>query len=346
MIDRDVISRILHAGVQAPSGDNSQPWSFKIDGDAIIVLCHPQMDHPVLNVDARGTYLATGALIENMVIAARHEGLDASVRYFERDGETARMVLSYGSEKGHHLYPAIANRHTHRGAYETPLDASSLELLTVETEEHCRMTLITKPAAIRRIAEASTLMEETALSIKKLHYLFFKSLLWSVRENESGTPGLFIKTTELPAPVQGMFRVIRHWPLMRIFHVLGLPKAAAKSNAEVYASSGAIAALFVTRTEPQDFIAAGRCMQRIWLSATHAGLSAQPLAGLIYLAEYVARTDDQEIGAELKQRIRAARKVLSDTTEERGDTMAMMLRIGIPKQHASSRSKRRPPVIL
>lgn len=346
MLDRTVIERVLRAGIQAPSGDNSQPWSFSIDGNVIIVRCHPELDHPILNVDDRGTYIATGALIENMVIAARDEGLAASVHLFERDGETARIVLSYEGDKGHELRNAIDARHTHRGPYDTVIKKEVLRSVDVEPFEHTRLALITEPERIRAIADAAVAMEETALHTQKLHYLFFKSILWDSHHNEAGESGLYIKTTELPPPVQLLFRAIRHWPIMRVLRTVGLPKVAASQNARIYASSGAVAAIFVDRTEREDFVAAGRTMQRVWLAAVRAGLAAQPLAGLIYLAEYVDRTDDDDIDPSLKVGIRKARERMRKATGEGRSTLAMLLRIGVPLRPATARTRRKVPNIL
>lgn len=346
MPERAIIDRILHAGVQAPSGDNTQPWSFRIEEGSIAIHAHPELDHPVLNVEGRGTWLATGALIENIVIAAQHEGYEAAVRLFERDGETARISFAPAREKGHRLHSAIEKRHTHRGAYAASLSPEELAALRVHAEEECRIELIDEPHDISAIAQAAVAMEESALRTKKLHYHFFRSILWNSSDNAAGKTGLYIRTTELPPPVQALFRLIRHWPIMRVFSLLGLPRLAAAQNAAVYASSGAMAAIILKRTEPRDFIAAGRCMQRVWLAATEAGLAAQPLAGLIYLEEYVRRTDDAEFDEAMRQRIYTARGIMRAASREGSDTMAMMLRIGVPKSGATARSKRRKPTII
>lgn len=346
MIDRGIIQKILVAGVAAPSGDNTQPWSFSVDGDAIIINMHPQMDHPILNVESRGTLLATGALLENIAIAARHEGLDASIRVFEREGETARIVLSYGTDKGHALHHTIHARHTNRGIYAKHLSDEHADVLSSHNEEHCRLVVVSDTKQISQIAEAASMMEETALRTRKLHNLFFKSILWKSHENEAGTTGLYIKTTELPPPIQALFRLIRHWPIMRTLNALGFPKLAAKSNASVYAASGAILAILLDRTEPRDFISAGRLMQRVWLTAEHHGLAAQPLAGLLYLAEYVARSNDSDIDESLKKRILTAKEEIARIIVSGGDTIAMMLRIGVPERTASARTRRRPPRIV
>lgn len=346
MINRETVERILKAGIHAPSGDNTQPWSFRIDGDVIVIFAHPEKDHPILNVEGRGTLLATGALIENLVIAAKHEGLDASVRYFERTGETAHILLSHGLEKGHVLHHAIEKRHTHRGPYTKDLSSSHREALVPHAEPHCRIVVVTEQARMRDIANAAVLMEKAALSTKKLHYHFFKSILWKGHENEEGKSGLYLKTTELPTLVQMLFRLIRFWPIMRIFRFLGLPHMAAKANADVYASSGAMVAILLDRTEPSDFIAAGRCMQRVWLLATHAGLAAQPLAGLVYLAEYLTCSNDTDFEPTLKEEVLQARTKIHSVLGETDGTIAMMLRVGIPLAGASARTRRRPPVII
>ncbi len=133
---------------------------------------------------------------------------------------------------------------------------------------------------------------------------------------------------------------------MRIFRTLGLPKMAARSNAAVYGRSGAIAAVVLDRTEPEDYLSAGRCMQRIWLEATHEGLAAQPLAGLLYLAQYADRTSDPDISPKLRVRIRSANDAIHDIAAPHGGVIAMLLRIGRPIAPATARTKRRAPKII
>jgi len=346
MPTHDAVERILRAGVMAPSGDNTQPWSFKTDNDSVVVHSHAHLDHPILNVDARGTLLATGALLENISIAAAHEGFRAHTEILDPDVTQFRVTFQPLLERGHPLHEAISERHTHRGEYDSTLSASQRKALDVETGEYCRLRIIDDEVSIRRIARSAVLMEETALKSRKLHYHFFRSILWSAHENHSGKSGLFVKTTELPPPILALFRIIRYWPVMRIFQFLGLPKLAAKANAAVYARSGACVAILLDRVQKQDFIEAGRAMQRVWLTATKEGLAVQPLAGLIYLAEYVARTDDAEMSGALKERILEARKDMAEVCDAGTSTIAMMLRLGKPLKAASARTHRRKPALI
>lgn len=344
MIDRAVIDSILRYGVQAPSGDNSQPWSFRVQGDTVVVFAHSEQDHPLLNVEGRGTYLATGALLENISIAAKEQGLHAQIVVgLDGDGEVARIALRENIAAGHERFTAISQRHTHRGPYRTEISRRILEALAVRPEAGCRIVIISDPNKIRRIANAASVMEETALSNQELHRLFFRSILWSKKDNDAGEPGLYIRTTELPPPVQGLFRLIRNWNFMQMLHALGFPAFAAHSNAVVYGRSGAVVAIIVEHTRPKDFIAAGRSMQRVWLEATHHGLSAQPLAGLLYLAEYVRTGDGTVISASHKARVLDAQHSIVESVAPGDGTIAMLLRVGTPLKKASARSQRREP---
>ena len=58
------------AGAKAPSGDNLQPWSFAIDGDSILVCHDSQRDRSLFNVRQLASYIALGAVVENIHIAA------------------------------------------------------------------------------------------------------------------------------------------------------------------------------------------------------------------------------------------------------------------------------------
>ncbi len=74
--------RILTAGNSAPSGENCQPWHFVVRGASIEVHLLPERDQSAYAWGQRASYLANGAAIENMVIAASAEGYRVIVNYF------------------------------------------------------------------------------------------------------------------------------------------------------------------------------------------------------------------------------------------------------------------------
>ena len=62
---------VLELARWAPSGDNSQPWRFSVDGqDRITVYGHDTRAHCVYDLDGRPSQISLGALIESIAIAA------------------------------------------------------------------------------------------------------------------------------------------------------------------------------------------------------------------------------------------------------------------------------------
>src|SRR3989344_6623100 len=79
---KDAIQKILGASINAPSGSNSQPWRFEIENNIINLFILPEKDHPILNYRNRGTLIAGGAMIENIMIASAEFGYTADIEMF------------------------------------------------------------------------------------------------------------------------------------------------------------------------------------------------------------------------------------------------------------------------
>src|SRR3990167_10630915 len=71
------IERILTAANSAPSGENCQPWRFVVSGDTVDVYLRPERDKSAYNWGQRGSLMACGAALENLVLAAGQGGYHA-----------------------------------------------------------------------------------------------------------------------------------------------------------------------------------------------------------------------------------------------------------------------------
>ncbi len=117
---QEVITHILNLAVQAPSGENCQPWRFEVRNNQIKIYNQPERDKSLYNVDQKGSYIAHGALIENIAIAAPRFGYEATVTllpHVEEPTLVAIVTLSPTSPHEDPLCAAIANRVTNRKLY-------------------------------------------------------------------------------------------------------------------------------------------------------------------------------------------------------------------------------------
>lgn len=283
------VEQILQAAILAPSGENCQPWRFVVKGDTIELWCRPERDRSPYNWGQRGTYMATGAALENLSLAAQARGYAADIAYFPgTEYHVATITLTRDEEKGSDpLADFIAKRVSNRKPYRADaLTSETIAALQRAADEsgYGHLKIVTERKGIEALAKIGSVNEGTMLANDSLHAFFFDHVSWTKAEDDRKKMGFFIDTLELPPPARLAFRLIRRPRIMRILRRLGFPKAVAAQNAATYAAAGAIGIISGEGTTPLDFVRAGRALERIWLTATAQGLSMQPLAGTLFLA--------------------------------------------------------------
>lgn len=332
-MEKKTIQSIIVEAVHAPSGDNAQPWRFEVRGDVIDIYNLVGRDATLFNFRNRGDFLAHGALIENISIAAAHFGYNAEVACFPeegRDEHTATVRLQNGaSEKEEGLFEAIRQRATNRRVYKTyALTEDDKKAIERAQNNNTKIVLVDDREGVKKMAEVVSLNERLLLENKHIHDFLFSIIRWT-DEEEEGKPGMHVKTLELAPPQRFAFRRFKNWGFVEKANKFGISKFIAKENAKLYASSSAIGAIVMEGDSPEDFMRAGRVLQRMWLTITSTGLSLQPVTAVAYLAQRIKAGEASELSVEHQELIKKAdeetRKLLGIGNNE---TIAMVFRIG------------------
>jgi len=343
------IKSILETAVMAPSGHNYQPWRFHIEGNTIHVFNVPEKDPTIYNFRQRGSFIAHGALLENILIVSSQKGYTGHIHLFP-DQDILNLVASVQLKRSSSLhkdplYPFIPLRTTNRKAYATkPLKDSDQDKMRSVVDEigGARIQFIGELQQKQMLAGSLSLNERLMLENRHVHQSLFPHLLWTAKEDEEQRTGLYIKTLELPPPVQLAFKLLTLWSFARQSSKIGLPKLVAATTKKLYASCGAIGLITIPGNSDKDFLAGGRILQRMWLTATQLGLSLQPVAGTIYLGQRVLVGDTEKFSTEqvklIKQSYKTIKEIFGVTTE----TILMTFRIGYGKA-PSARAKKLSP---
>jgi nitroreductase len=63
------IQKIIEYGIKAPSGHNTQPWKFTVNGNEVRIL--PDFDRalPIVDADNHALYISLGCAAENIILA-------------------------------------------------------------------------------------------------------------------------------------------------------------------------------------------------------------------------------------------------------------------------------------
>ena len=351
MVDRKTITDLLATAVYAPSGDNSQPWRFEVRNDDIYIFSEAEKDNPKFNYKQRGTLLAHGALIENILIFGPTLGLTATATYFPDPNLpqcTACVHLTISSPKENLLAAYIKKRSTNRKPFSNnPLSRQQRDdILNVAKDIGTGRIILTEDLKQKEIiGQAVSVNEIVMLEDRVLHDLFFGDVRWTEQEEQKYKTGLYLKTMELEKPKEIAFRILKWWPAAAVLTKLGMAKFIAKENAKLYCSGAAIGVVCIAGGEDKSFLDAGRLTQRLWLTAAAQGLSMHPLTGVIYLHQRFAAQDFSGFSEEHVEAVERAYKKIADIFKpEKNEIIAMLFRVGHSQPPTAMSSKLAPKI--
>jgi hypothetical protein len=122
------VQAVLTESLRAPSAHNAQPWRITPQPDGGYELHYDHLDYLPHDPDDRDAYLAMGAFLETMNLAAQRHGLSAGFTpVFSRNGTdlhigSVRFREADADRPTDPLAEPAADRHTNRQPYDrTPL---------------------------------------------------------------------------------------------------------------------------------------------------------------------------------------------------------------------------------
>lgn len=344
----EVMRRLAGYGVMAPSGGNCQPWRLVASGRRLRCLHDRARSASFLDHGHRATFLAFGALAENVALAAGAHGLGCEVVPFPEAGDpdvVCDLVLSPGGVPGadRRLYEEIARRETNRrlGA-RVPLDAESAEALTAAAEARGgRLHLLTDPEALTEMGRILGRGDRVRFLSKVMHSEMMGELRWSTEEAERTRDGMDVATLELTASDLAGMRLTRSWRAMELVGRFGGGGALEKISRRSVDAASAMALLTVPGRRPEDAFTGGRALERVWLEASARGLAFQPMTALHYLFDRLAAGGEGLSEGERAELTALRRRMDAILPSPEGHTDVMLFRLA-RVERASVRALRRP----
>lgn len=282
---------LAHAGILAANAHNTQPWRFRVEAERIALFADAERHLGAFDPFRRELGLSLGCALENMVLAAEAQGLEARVELppgrfalggpAEPGQPVAILHLAPGERRDSALFQAIPHRHTHRGAYDPaqPIEAAlqaEMQALAAETPD-LRLFLFDGGfdsgqarerlgALLVSATEAIVADREMAQDSARWFRLDRRAVARhrdGVTLDTAGLPPLIeVAAKLLPAP--GPEEADRQW---------------LRATREVHVPTAPLLGLIAVRDlyDRPTTLEAGRLWQRLHLWATTRGLAAQPL---------------------------------------------------------------------
>lgn len=354
---REIITEILSVAIHAPSGHNSQPWKFGIKNKSVLIWNIPDKDKTLFNYRQRGSLIAHGALIENIFILASQKGYQTDIKLFPKK-QKADLVAEISFKKTlkkysfEYLSPYILKRSTNRKPYQAiqlkNKDKRKLKALSNSFKnEGFEIIFAQDREIIHQLSALLTVGDRLIFENSHIHRALFSNVNWTLKEEQKRREGLYVRTKELLPLERIVFKyILSNWNFVHALRHIGVSKKAALKRQKLYEQCSVIGLLTAPGDLPQDFVKAGRILQRFWLTTTLLGLSFQPISvGLLYLGQQIQREIPREITNDQAKLVREAYQGIIDIFNISEKIPTFSFRIGYADPPTATSLKKEAPLI-
>ncbi len=346
-MNTSVLHQILDLARWAPSGDNTQPWRFEIvDERHVVIHGRDTRDHCVYDLDGHPSQISLGALIETLAIAASRHSLVTSAARRPGLPETCPTFDVTLAPSPNLLADPLISAIPRRSVQRRPLSTRELtahEQHQLEAAVGPNHELVWAAGWRNRMRWASLLWHNAGLRLR-LPEAFdtHRSIIqWHARFSDDRIPDQALGADALTVVL--MRHAMQSWGRIEFMNkYLGgtivprlqmdlLPALACAAHVAIVARQ--------TPNSVDDYVAAGRAVQRFWLTATQLGLQHQPEMTPLIFSRYVRegrRFTAQPALQALAQKLAGRLRIL---LPQRADRTIWLGRVG-EGAAASARSER------
>lgn len=281
----------------APSGGNSQPWRFYVDGNALWLAHDKRRSRNLLDPKHTGAYLALGAALKNISVAAAHRGYRVETELFPQsifpaDPETeivARILVTMDDATVEaaeaNLFPFLGKRVTNRklGTRLPLMKSLENELREAAAGYSCQLAVVTEESALVELGRIVGESDRLRFLNAELHREMMSEIRWSARESEATGDGIDVATLELSPTQEAVMKSLRRPEVAAFLRQQHEGTRLRELSERSIRGASAMGLISVDGVKPKDAIRGGQAMQHLWLLANARGWSWHPLTALLYL---------------------------------------------------------------
>ncbi len=307
LITKEIVTELVTQAIKAPSAGNAQPWRWYFSKCYLFLFYE---DTGILSFgDNRRTasYLALGAAIENLELAANQSGYKTEIHIFPLQNQlqltavfTFTEKTAEGNIKGNPgLFEYLDKRLTNRnaGSMETIAADKISKLGDAVTSVHGASLIIKNTAQeLSSFAAINGAAERLKLLNPEGHYEFFEKIIrWSEQEAGEKEDGINISGLCISGQEEIALKMIRSPEAVKLLAEWNAGRAMEYIGRRSVATSSAIGLIRMPDGSPESYLNGGRAMERMWLTAIQNGISVQPLMTPLVLSQQANTNMGNEI---------------------------------------------------
>ncbi|NOX34087.1 MAG: hypothetical protein GXP56_10185 [Deltaproteobacteria bacterium] len=336
-IPETVIDYLIKAGIQAPSGDNAQPWKFDRKKNQIDLYLNKEKDLSFFNVNQIASLISCGAVLENIKIAASSFGVKTKTEYFptgRNNTLAASILLTADVIRKDNLYDFVWKRHTNRKFYEKkmpPAFAMQEMEISIKPISGAQLHFITKREDLKRLGRIIYQVDRIRTEHRPLHEHLMKMIRFSEKDALEKRDGLPLKNLEAGLAGELFLRATKPWPVMNTVNKAGIGRMVAFHSYQGIVNSSGAALLTIDGMDDLDFVKGGLALERVWLATNSLGLAFQPMTAitLFYLRMALGgKNDFQKRHRTVLENVQETYQNLFPCLKENSTGQVMLFRFG------------------
>ena len=250
----------------APSGHNTQPWKFMVQGDTIRILPDYSRRLPAVDPQDRELWISLGCALENLVLAAQRAGFAAEVTGPDAKQDFITVHLQRSSRPGRSsLFEAIPHRQNNRSLYDgRPIPPATLKMLdTVNSNTGVSVQVFTDVVHKEAIIEYIKAGDRRQFGDPAFVAELVSWIRFNTPEALHSRDGLYTRCTGNPE--------VPRW-LGRRFLTSASAGSQADTSAKKARSSSGLIVLAAAQDDKPHWVQTGRLYERLALTLTAAGV--------------------------------------------------------------------------
>ena len=288
-----IIEMILDEARWAPSGDNTQPWRFELLGPQhVVVHGHDTREHCVYDLAGEASQVSLGALLETIRIAASVHGWSTQItRRVSAPAErpTFDVYFANSAEAIDPLAPNIRIRSVQRRGLSTrPLTPLEKRELQSAVGPAHRIAWFEGASARWRCARLMFRNAHLRLTMPEAYEVHRDVIEWNARVSVDRVPDQALGADALSLVL--MRAGMKSWQRVNFANRYLAGTWLPRIQLDLVPSMACAAHFVIVADQPpsgvDDFVAAGRAVQRCWLAATRLHLWQQPEMTPLIFARY------------------------------------------------------------
>lgn len=259
--------KIIHYGIQAPSGHNTQPWKFRVQQSTILIYPDYNRKLSVVDSDNHALFISLGCALENLVIAANHLGYREKIEYyFDGNDDCIQVALTPDcSGDSSKLFDQIEKRQVTRSNFtvkqipEQELNA----LIAMAKEENTGVLVFHRNEfdTLIPFIEEGNLLQFRNKSFKRELMSWVRFNDATARRTNDGLRGASMGHPSAPAWLGKLF-----------FNLFDSAEKEMKKTTGLIRSSSLLLLFLALKNNKDTWVKLGRSYERVALKATALGI--------------------------------------------------------------------------